>query len=103
MTLVELRRLAVRRQSRIRFRLENGLECVIDEHGIARVPELRAVPDFNLEQELAKASEFALEPVDRDRKTVPAGHRVGREALAAMLTASAQSGASAAHADHDDE
>ena len=53
MTLVDLRKLAIRKQSKIRFALRNGMECVISEDGIARVPALKAVPDFNLEQELA--------------------------------------------------
>jgi hypothetical protein len=42
--------------------LRNGKECVVDEHGVARVPALKGVPDFDLEVELAPASEFALEP-----------------------------------------
>ena len=53
MTLVDLRKLAIRKQSKIRFALRNGMECVISEDGIARVPALKSVPDFNLEQELA--------------------------------------------------
>ena len=74
MTLMELRRLAVRQQSRIHFRLKNGMECVIDEHGIARIPALHSIPDFNLEQELTQAAEFSVEPaaaVDRQPVAVP--------------------------------
>jgi hypothetical protein len=39
------------------------MECVVNEHGIAQVPGLRSVPDFNLEQELVSATSFVLEPV----------------------------------------
>lgn len=103
MTLAELRRLAVRQQFRIHFGLQNGMECVIDEHGIARVPALDSIPDFNLEQELAKAGEFTLEPAAAgDRKTVPPARAVDREALAAMAAASAP-GAAHTHPQHDDD
>ena len=57
MKLVDLRKLAIRKQHKIRFRLTNGMECVIDEDGVARVPASNAVPDFNLEQELAAAAD----------------------------------------------
>ena len=63
MKLADLRKLSIRRQIRIRFPLRNGMECVVNEHGIAQVPGLRSVPDFNLEQELVSAASFVLEPV----------------------------------------
>ena len=50
MTLSDLRKLTVRKQVRIRFRIANGMDCVINEHGVAQVPELRRIADFNLEQ-----------------------------------------------------
>jgi hypothetical protein len=108
MTLAELRRLAVRQQSRIHFHLQNGMECVIDEHGIARVPALHSIPDFNLEQELAKAGEFALENAGAaaaagDRKAGPRARSVARDALAAMVAASAPGGAANPHPGHEDE
>ncbi len=55
-------KLSIKQQYRIRFVLPNGMECVITEHGIAQVPALKSVPDFNLEQELASVGEFLLEP-----------------------------------------
>lgn len=112
MTLAELRRLAVRQQSRIHFRLQNGMECVIDEHGIARVPALHAIPDFNLEQELATAGEFTLEKAGvgvgaaaagGDRKSGPPTRSVARDALAAMVAASAPGGSANPHPGHEDE
>lgn len=63
MKLADLRKLSIRRQIRIRFPIRNGMECIVNEHGIAQVPALRSIPDFNLEQELESASEFVLEPV----------------------------------------
>ena len=53
MKLADLRKLSIRKQLKIRFRLPNGMECVVTEQGLAQVPALRRVPDFNLEQELA--------------------------------------------------
>ena len=95
MTLLDLRRYAVRQQSRIHFRLVNGMECVVDERGVARVPALRSTPDFNLEQELTTASEFSVEPVAAAAKPIT------RDALATMMAASAPG--AAAHAEHDDD
>ena len=104
MTLVDLRKLAIRKQSRIRFALRNGMECVISEDGIARVPALKSVPEFNLEQELAAATAFVVEAV------VPAGMKnppkpkpvpMGRTELTSLALPSA--GAVAVHVEHDDE
>lgn len=102
MTLADLRKFSIRQQFRVRFKLENGLECVITEHGMARVPALKNVPDFNIEQELASAREFVLEPV------IPAGEKnpqkprsIDRDELEKLATGSP--GAAAAHPDHDDE
>jgi hypothetical protein len=61
MKLNDLRRFAVRRQARVRFHMLNGMDCVIDEHGISRTPGLSAPPDFNAEDELGKAKEFTVE------------------------------------------
>ncbi len=62
MKLQDVRKLTVRQRARVRFRLRNGLECIVDEHGISRVPELREPPRFNLEEEFAAATVFTLEP-----------------------------------------
>jgi hypothetical protein len=101
MTLADLRKLSIKKQLRIRFRLQNGMECVITEHGIAQIPELKGIPDFNLEQELVSANQFLLETaVVTEKKAAPKPRSVGREELAQM-TASGLS--AAAHDDHDDE
>ena len=103
MKLADLRKLSIRQNLKIRFQLANGMECVITEHGVAQVPALRRVPDFNLEQELASISEFVLEPVavgapgNTGRPAPP--RRLGREELASLVTAPTAS----AGADHEDE
>ena len=87
MKLADLRKLAIRRQIRIRFALRNGMECVVDQHGVARVPALNGVPDFDLEVELASASEFTVEPAVSGKDS-PQPRSVRRDELAAMTTAS---------------
>jgi hypothetical protein len=92
MKLADLRRFAIRRQTRIRFRLRNGMECVITEHGVAQVAALKGVPEFNLEEELASAASFLLDPVvavapkpvSRGLKHAAEGSPVGRDELIAM-------------------
>lgn len=104
MKLVDLRRLSIRQQIRIRFRTGGGLECVVTEHGVAQVPSLRTIPDFNLEQELASASEFVLEPVETHAasggKNAPGVRHVSRAELASMIAPSA---AGAAAPEHEEE
>ena len=102
MKLADLRKLAIRKQFRIRFSLQNGLECVINEHGMAQVPELKSVPQFSLEEEVKSAASFILEPVvPANQKNPPKPRPVDREELAALATASPS--ATAPHGEHDDE
>jgi hypothetical protein len=60
MTLTQARRYAVQKQTRIEFRTSQGMQCVIDEHGVARVPELKSAPEFAMTAEFDQASEFTL-------------------------------------------
>ena len=101
MKLADLRKLAIRTQQRIRFRLDNGMDCLMDERGVALVPGLDRVADFNLEQELATASRFALEPVHAGKKDALKPRTLTRDELAAMVNASPA--ASGHHDEHDDE
>ena len=41
MKLGDLRRLSIRQRLKVHFRLRNGLECVVGDDGVARVPELK--------------------------------------------------------------
>jgi hypothetical protein len=105
MKLAELRKLSIQKQSKIHFRLRNGMECIVSEHGIAQVPALKGVPDFNLEEELAAASEFLLEPASvpdkkSDKKNPPRPRTITRAELAGMTASSATAGTAP---EHDDE
>jgi hypothetical protein len=98
MTLAELRRISIRQHLKIRFRLSDELECVISEDGVARVPALRRVPDFNLEQALLSVNEFTLEPITADKKHPATPRVVSRGELAALISPS-----SSPTAEHEDE
>jgi hypothetical protein len=101
MKLVDLRKLAIKKQQKIRFRLQNGTDCVMDERGVALVPSLDRVPDFNLEQELESVASFVIEPLDAGHKNAPKPVTVSRQQLTAMM--SAAPAGSAPHDEHEDE
>ena len=99
MKLADLRKLSIRQNVRIRFSLSNGMECVITEHGLAQVPELRQTAGFNIEEELEQASRFVLEPIATNKKQAAAPAKpVDRNELAAMIGAAPQ-----AAAEHEEE
>jgi hypothetical protein len=94
MKLADLRRAAVKKHLRIRFALSNGMECIVNEHGIAQVPALRTIPSFNLEEELGRAREFVLEAAG-DAKAKP------RSATAEEVAQLTAGGGEALHGDED--
>ncbi|HEY2016516.1 MAG TPA: hypothetical protein VGH38_23595 [Bryobacteraceae bacterium] len=101
MKLADLRKFTIRKQFHIRFRMRNGMECVITDRGIAQVPDLKGIPDFSLEDELGAASEFVLESASVPDKKNPVKPRsLTREELARMTVASSSPGPVA---DHDDD
>jgi hypothetical protein len=100
MTLGDLRKFSIRQQTRIRFALANGMECVVNEHGVAQVPALNTVPDFNLEQELVAVRTFQLDSVPTDPKIPVKSRTLRRDELAALTDGTP---VTAAHDDHDDE
>jgi hypothetical protein len=61
MKLLDLRRAAVKNASRVRFRLPDGNDCVINEHGLAQIPALNRATSINLERELESVREFWVE------------------------------------------
>lgn len=86
MKLADLRKLATKQETRIRFAVTGGLECVITERGIAEVPGLRGIPKFNLETELASAHEFHFEPARHPGRKGPVPTRLlTRDEVAHLL------------------
>lgn len=102
MRLNDIRRLTIRQRVQIRFTLSNGMDCIINEHGVSRVPQLNQPPAFNLEEELAGAQRFSLEPVSLAGKgsAQPKPRQLSREELQ-VLAASAGSPATPQH-DHEE-
>lgn len=72
MKLNDVRKLAVRRQVKVRFLLSTGDECVVNEQGVGKVPALKAPPQFDLENEFSRAISFVLETPSAkvERKTI---------------------------------
>ena len=100
MKLADLRRTSIRKNVRIRFQLPNGMDCVVNEHGVAQFPALRAVPDFDLEDQLGQVRQFVVEPVIMAEKGKAVPQQVSREQLAALAGAP---GADASHHEEHDE
>ena len=98
MKLADLRKLSIRKHLKIRFRLSNGMECVITEHGLAQIPALKHAPDFNVEHELSSVSEFVLEPEGAAKKPPVPSRNVDRQELTSMIGVSP-----AAAAEHEEE
>jgi hypothetical protein len=102
MKLSDLKKVTVKKHLRIRFALSNGMECVVNEHGIAQVPALRAVPAFNLDDELVGVQAFVVEPAESPDKNKgkPRSQAYTRDQLVALVTAGAVG--ETVHDDHDD-
>ncbi len=81
MTLLELRRYAIRRRTRIRFTSASGVDCEVNEHGVLKLPAVRGVTDFNAENSLVSVEQFVLEAVEAGSKQ----QKLSRERLEALL------------------
>jgi len=97
MKLADLRRTAIKSSVRVRFSLSNGMECVLNEHGIAQIPALQAVPNFDLEDELTRVSQFTVEQAGGD-KSKGRPLILTRDQLVAMVGSKSVE----AHDDHDE-
>lgn len=93
MKLSDVRKIAVKQQARVRFALDGGMECVVDEHLVARVPGLSGPPSFNLEDEFSRAVQFSVQGAGGTRQ-------MSRGELEKL--ASAQGGGAGAFEEHDE-
>lgn len=102
MKLQDLRKFAIQQQTRIKFSFGDSFQCIVDEHGIAKVPspKISSAPPFNLEQELANAHQFSLEPVGVGSGSVRP-RTLSRPDLEALVGAASTSANPDQH--HDDE
>ncbi|MCX6620149.1 MAG: hypothetical protein NTY38_03545 [Acidobacteria bacterium] len=86
----------MKQRSRIRFPLDNGMECIITEQGICQIPALQAPPQFQFDELFAKVTAFFIESPDgKDRTTSRKLSRTELESLTA-------GGELAVHVDHDE-
>lgn len=100
MKLAELKKLAIRKQMRIRFAVDSA-EALIDEHGIARVPSLRNVPAFNLDEVLGSVTQFKVETLGADGKSKGA-QTAKPEELVKLLASLHPTGPAKPADDHDE-
>ncbi|HLY19441.1 MAG TPA: hypothetical protein VKR61_19575 [Bryobacteraceae bacterium] len=100
MNLADLRKVTVKKRLRIHFTLSNGMECMLNEHGIAKVAALRAPPSFNLEDELAGVREFRVEPVvgEKEKERLKS-RKYSRDEMTALAT---DAPGATAHDDHEE-
>ncbi len=96
MKLSDVRKMAIRQQTRVSFLLSDGRECVVKEDGIARIPGINEIPVLNLEDEFALAVEMRLETAGSPAKTAP------RTVKRAELEKLVGSGPAAEPDDHDE-
>lgn len=95
MKLTDLKRLTARKTMEVSFPVPDGMECVVDSAGVARIPGLKAPPGFNLDQCVAEAESFTV------RAGAGAAPRRASRAEVEQLVASL-SGAAPAAPDHDE-
>ena len=85
MTLLDLRRYAVRETTRIHFQLEPAGECIVNEDGILKIPSHNRVPTFRIDSALPGVEQFTLAPV----KGAAQPRNLSRAQLEALLGAPA--------------
>jgi hypothetical protein len=84
--LNDVRKLTIKKQLRVRFALANGMECIVNEHGLAKVSALQSPPSFNLEEEFSRAPQFVIETVGDSSRVKDRGRpqTLSREQLEAL-------------------
>ncbi len=95
MTLLELRRYAIQKQVRVQFRSPEAGECVVNEHGVLKIPSLAGVPQFQFDSSLAGVERFDLIPVQGSGGT----RVVSREELESLVGRPPVPAAEPAHED----
>ncbi len=80
MTLQDLRRYAIRHRCRIQFQVEAAGQCLVDEHGLLRIPALRTASTANVGELLGAVEQFVLEPAAENsrRQTISRAELEGR-------------------------
>jgi hypothetical protein len=69
MTLLELRRYAVRHGVSVHFSASGVGECLVNEHGVLQIPSLDRTPSFRMDSALPDVEKFTLRPVRTPAKS----------------------------------
>jgi len=101
MKLNDIRRLTIKQKLRVTFPLSNGMDCIVDEHGISRIPKLGVATGVNIEDELAAAAKFVVEVAGASKEK--GGGAKARNLSRAELESMAASTSSAAPSSHEHE
>jgi len=81
MTLMKMRRYAIRNGIRIRFHIDPAGECLVNEHGLVKISSPGSPPNFNVSDRLGSVEHFFLDGADDSGKP----QKVSREQLQALL------------------
>jgi hypothetical protein len=81
LSLLDLRRYAIRQGIRVEFAAPEAGSCVVNEHGVLKLPDLKGVPPFQFDSTLAGVEQFVLTPVQEPART----RTVSRQDLEALL------------------
>lgn len=88
--LADLRRYAIFNRTAILYRDPNGRQARVNRKGIIEIPAVAGAPPYNIEEVLAVAEEFSLEP--EGPKAQP--RRLTRPQMAGLLASAAPAAAS---------
>ncbi len=89
--LHDLRRYAVLNRTPITYSDASGRKARVKRNGIVEIPGLAGAPPYNIEDVLADAQEFVLEPEDPKAQV----RRLSRPEIAALLASSSPAAAAA--------
>lgn len=81
MTLQDLRRYAIRNKARVRFQVEPAGDCLVDEHGLVKIPALRKAAGFDVGALLDSVEQFVVDPVQEASQP----KKLSRQELQALL------------------
>ena len=69
MTLLDLRRYAIQNRVRVQFLSPDAGECMVNEHGVLKIPALAGVPQFQFDSSLAGIDQFKLIPTEESSRS----------------------------------
>jgi hypothetical protein len=84
--LNSLRRYAIRKGVRVRFQAHPSGECLVNEHGVVKMPALKGAPDFTVGSLLESAEHFTVEAAGNP----PKRQKLSRAQLESLLTEAPQ-------------